>query len=81
MNANSIHQLRIAYISYIRSVFDYGAAIFFTHASPAVRERLETEQRKCARVITGCIKLANKDTLTAEADLPPPTERAKELAA
>ena len=72
--------LRIAYLSYVRSVFDYGAAIFFNHASPSVRERLETEQRKCARVITGCIKLTDKETLAAEAELPPLSVRAKELA-
>ena len=73
--------LRVAYVSYIRSIFDYGAAVFFNHASPAVRERLETEQRKCARVVTGCIKLTGKETLAAEAGLPPLTIRAKELAA
>ena len=39
------------------------------------------EQRKCARLITGCIKLTDKETLTAEAGLPPLTLRAKELAA
>ena len=73
--------LRIAYQSYVRSLFDYGAAVYFTHATPAVRERLEVEQRKCARLITGCIKLTDKEILTAEASLPPLTLRAKELAA
>ncbi|KAF0310304.1 Trafficking protein particle complex subunit 11 [Amphibalanus amphitrite] len=73
--------LRIAYKSYVRSLFDYGAAIYFTHAAPAVRERLEVEQRKCARLITGCIKLTDKETLMAEAGLPPLSLRAKELAA
>ncbi|KAF0305090.1 RNA-directed DNA polymerase from mobile element jockey [Amphibalanus amphitrite] len=73
--------LRIAYKSYVRSLFDYGAAIYFTHAAPAVRERLEVEQRKCARLITGCIKLTDKETLVAEAGLPPLSLRAKELAA
>ena len=72
--------LRIAYQSYIRSLFDYGASIYFNHAAPTVRERLEVEQRKCARVITGCIKLTGKHVLTAEADLPPLSVRAKELA-
>ncbi|KAF0314563.1 putative RNA-directed DNA polymerase from transposon BS [Amphibalanus amphitrite] len=73
--------LRIAYKSYVRSLFDYGAVIYFTHAAPAVRERLEVEQRKCARLITGCIKLTDKETLVAEAGLPPLSLRAKELAA
>lgn len=57
--------LRIAYKSYVRSLFDYGAAVFFNHAAPAVRERLEVEQRRCARLITGCIRLTNKETLVA----------------
>ena len=35
--------LRIAYQNYVRSLFDYGAAVYFTHAAPAVRERLEVE--------------------------------------
>ena len=38
------------------------------------------EQRKCARVITGCIRLTDKNVLTAEAGLPPLSVRAKELA-
>ena len=59
--------LRIAYQSYVRALFDYGAAVYFTHAAPAVRERLEVEQRKCARLITGCIRLTDKETLTAVA--------------
>ena len=41
--------LRIAYQSYVRSLFDYGASVYFTHAAPAVREHLEVEQRKCSR--------------------------------
>lgn len=73
--------LRIAYKSYIRSLFDYGAAVFFNHAAPSVRDRLEVEQRRCARLITGCIRLTDKETLVAEAGLPPLSLRAKELAA
>ena len=73
--------LRVAYQCYVRALFDYGAAVHFTHAAPAVRERLEVEQRKCARLITGCIRLTDKETLTAEAGLPPLSLRAKELAA
>ena len=60
---------------------DYGAAIFYNHAAPSVRKKLETEQRKCARVVTGCIKLTEKKTLAAEAELTPLALRAKELAA
>ena len=73
--------LRIAYLSYIRSIFDYGAAIYFTHAASPVQKRLEAEQRKCARVITGYIRLTRKETLIAEEDLAPLSVRAKELAA
>lgn len=72
--------IQIAYVSYIRSVFDYGAAIIFDHACPAAREKLKFEQRKCARVIIGCIKLT-EETSAAEAKLTPLTVRAMELAA
>ena len=72
--------LRTAYIGYVRALFDYGAAIFGTHAAPAIRERLEVEQNKCARLITGCIRLTRTDALTAEADLPPLSLRAKQIA-
>ncbi|KAF0297262.1 RNA-directed DNA polymerase from mobile element jockey [Amphibalanus amphitrite] len=73
--------LRAAYIAYIRSVADYGAALYSTHAAPFVRARLEAEQHKCARVITGCIRLTNSDTLITEAGLPPLAMRAREIAA
>ncbi|XP_043226976.1 uncharacterized protein LOC122384061 [Amphibalanus amphitrite] len=73
--------LRTAYITYIRSVFEYGAAVYFTHASPALRVKIETEQNRCARIITGCILPTNTAALLAEADLPALTVRAKELAA
>ena len=70
--------LRTAYIAYIRSVADYGAAFYSTHAAPSVRARLEAEQHKCARVITGCIRLTNSDTLITEAGLPPLAVRERE---
>ena len=34
-------------------MFDYGAAVVGTHPAPTVRDRLEAEQNKCARLITG----------------------------
>ena len=46
-----------------------------------VRDRLEAEQNKCARAITGCIRLTRRDALLAEADLPPLSLRGKQLAA
>ncbi|XP_043243991.1 uncharacterized protein LOC122392786 [Amphibalanus amphitrite] len=73
--------LRAAYIAYIRSVADYGAALYSTHAAPSVRARLEAEQHKCARVITGCIRLTNSETLITEAGLPPLAVRGREIAA
>ena len=72
--------LRTAYIAYVRSVADYGAAFYSNHAAPSVRTRLEAEQNKCARVVTGCIRLTNTSALLTEAGLPPLTIRAKELA-
>ncbi|KAF0304774.1 putative RNA-directed DNA polymerase from transposon BS [Amphibalanus amphitrite] len=73
--------LRAAYIAYIRSVADYGAALYSTHAAPSVRARIEAEQHKCARVITGCIRLTNSETLITEAGLPPLAVRGWEIAA
>ena len=72
--------LRTAYIGYIRALYDYGAAVYGTHCAPAVREKLEAEQNKCARLITGCIRLTRTGAFTAEADLVPLTVRAKQLA-
>ena len=72
--------IRAAYIGYIRALFDYGAAIFGTYAAPSVRDRLEAEQNKCARVITGCIRATRKDALLAEADLPTLSLRTMQLA-
>ena len=71
--------LRTAYIGYVRTLFDYGAAVVSTHAAPTVRDRLAAEQNKCAR-LTGCIKLTRTGALLAEADLPPLSLRAKQLA-
>ncbi|MEL6816674.1 MAG: reverse transcriptase family protein, partial [Cyanobacteria bacterium J06598_3] len=73
--------IRTAYIAYVRSIFDYSAAVFFSHASPAVRKKIEAEQNKCARIITGCIRPTNRHALLSEAKLAPLSVRAKELAA
>ena len=72
--------IRAAYIGYIRALFDYGAAVFGTHAAPSVKGRLEAEQNKCARVITGCLRATRKDALLSEADLPTLSLRAIQLA-
>ena len=73
--------LRTAYISYIRASFDYGAAVFHSHAAPATRQLLEVEQHKCARAITGCLRLTNSRSLLTEAGLPSLSIRAKQLTA
>ena len=72
--------IRAAYVGYVRSLFDYGAAVYGVHAAPSARDKLEAEQHKCARIITGCIRLTRSGALLAEADLPPLTLRAKQLA-
>ena len=72
--------IRAAYVGYVRSLFDYGAAVYRVHAAPSVRDKLEAEQHKCARIITGCIRLTHKGALLAEADLVPLSLRAKQLA-
>ena len=72
--------IRAAYIGYVRALFDYGAAIFGTYAAPSVRGRLEAEQNKCARAITGCLRATRKDALLAEAGLPTLSLRAMQLA-
>ena len=54
--------LRIAYKSYVRYIFDYGASIYFTHAAPTDREQLKVEQRKYARLISGCIRPTDMET-------------------
>ena len=72
--------IRAAYIAYVRALFDYGAAIFGIHAAKSVRDKLEAEQNKCARIITGCLRATRKDALLAEADLPRLSLRAMQLA-
>lgn len=44
--SHNAHQrtLRIAYVAYVYAIFDYGATMYFAHASPVVRAvRLEAE--------------------------------------
>ena len=45
-----------------------------------MRGRLEAEQNKCARIITGCLRATRKDALLSEADLPTLSLRALQLA-
>ena len=71
--------IRAAYIGYVRALYDYGAAVFGTYAAPSVRERLEAEQNKCARIITGCLRATKRDALLTEADLTSLSLRALQL--
>ena len=73
--------LRSAYVGYIRSLFDYSAALIASYAAPSTRQLVETEQNKCARTVTGCLRATPTGTLLAEAGLPPLSVRAKQLAA
>ena len=73
--------LRIAYISYVRSCWEYGACVYMNHAAPTARAKLEAQQNRCARIITGCLRNTKTGPLIAEADLQSLSLRAKELAA
>ena len=57
-----------------------GAAIYGSYCAPSVKEKIEAEQNKCARLITGCICMTKTCTFLAEADIVPLTVRAKQLA-
>ena len=56
---------------------------FFTprciNVAPSVKEKIEAEQNKCARLITGCIRMTKTGTLLADTDLVPLTVLAKQL--
>ena len=73
--------LRTVYISYIQAIFDYDAAVFHGHAASTTRQLAEVEQHKCARAITGCLRLTNSKALRTEAGLPSPSTRAELLTA
>ena len=67
--------LRCMYISYIRSVMEYMAAVWAPHLSAKCAHLLVTVQNKCARVITGCIRSTDTTSLLLEANLQPIMER------
>ena len=73
--------LRTAYIGYIRSVWEYAAAVWMNYAAPATRAKVESQQNHCARIITGCLCNSKGEKVVAEARLFPLSLRAKELAA
>ena len=67
--ANRVHLLRPSYLR-LRSR---------RHPQPRRPYLLKIEQHKCARAITGCLRLTNSKALLTEADLPSLSTRAKQL--
>ena len=68
---NQQEDLRALFIGYIRSIADYAGGAWQTVISDSNLEKLEMEQRKAARIITGCFRSTNLDSLMLEADLIP----------
>ena len=50
---------RTAYMTYIRSVFEYEAAVRFSDTAPSLRDKIGEGQKKCVRIITGNILPTN----------------------
>ena len=73
--------LRALYIGYIRSICEYAGAAWHNATSKTNISKLEKEQNKAARSITGCFKSTPVDILLAEANLEPINCRKDYLAA
>jgi hypothetical protein len=73
--------LRLAYIATVRAVPDYCSSVWMNFASPSTRSMMESQQNKCVRLVTGCIRQTSQRALLAVADLPPLTHVAGERAA
>jgi ribonuclease HI len=63
--------LRSSYISYVRSVLEYGSSVWFPFLSSQVLDSIEARQLTAARIITGCIRSTDKESLLLEAALVP----------
>jgi len=63
--------IRTLYIGYIRSTADYAAAGYQAALSKTQLQKLEVEQNKAARLITGCNRSTPSDPLLHEANLLP----------
>ena len=79
-NGTSQNNLRTAYLATPRAVADYASAIWLNKAPPTTRDMIESQQSKCARVITGCLAPTNTPALLACAHLPPLRNIAQERA-
>ena len=64
--------LRSTYISYVRSVLEYGLAIWFPFLSNQGLDSIEARQLSAAGIITRCITSTDRDSLLLEASLVPP---------
>ena len=73
--------LRIVYLTYIRSCIDYCCAAWAPSTSKTSLDKLETVQNSAARIITQCTKTTQTDALLTEANLLPLKDRMKELGA
>ena len=72
--------LRTAYLTTTRAVAEYAASTWLNMAQPSTRDFMESQQNKCARVVTGCLHPTAQETLLACADLPPLRVVAKQKA-
>ena len=63
--------LRSCYISYVRSVLEYASAVWSPLLSDTWAGKISTVQNSAARVITGCCRSTDIDSLTLEAGLEP----------
>jgi ribonuclease HI/exonuclease III len=73
--------LRTIYTACIRSVADYGSAVWATHTAPSNMEKVEAEQNMAARCITGMLRSTRTEVLRAESGLNSLHDRAETAAA
>ena len=72
--------IKMAYLTTVRSQFDYGCGVWMPMCAPSVKDTLEAEQNACARLWTGCTRPTNTKTLQAVSGVPSLTHRAEERA-
>ncbi|XP_075258517.1 uncharacterized protein LOC142350552 [Convolutriloba macropyga] len=63
--------LRTAYIATTRAVADYASSTWMNMAQPSTRDFMESQQNKCARVVSGCLHPTSQQELLACAELEP----------
>ena len=64
-----LEDLRMIYLTYIRSTIDYCAASWLPNISHSNVDKLETIQNCSARIMTGCVKGTNTEHVLSEASL------------